>query len=180
MKAWNPDRGATRELPGSSFETMLWVSRALESPDQVNRAYFQYLCGQLLPSTFMPLCGPVGWLGGSCLEGLWVELGHVRGICPCIWVRPLAWDGAVFGKKGSWLYFLDLREVGHSKLELGVQCHVLLKNTTEQFRCGRRLGVPRGQGLPGVDPASLWCQSLCLEGLRAAGPSGHMASSEVS
>ena len=49
------------------------------------------------------LCVSLDWLGGSCLEGLWVELGHVRGMLGYICVRPLAWDGAVFGKK-SWLY----------------------------------------------------------------------------
>lgn len=49
-----------------------------------------------------------------------VELGHGRGIFRYICVRPLVWDGAVFGKKRSWLYFCrGLREVSHSKLELG-------------------------------------------------------------
>ena len=48
-----------------------------------------------------------------------MELGHVRGMLGYICVRPLAWDGAVFGKKRSWLYFCrELREVSHSKLEL--------------------------------------------------------------
>ena len=96
MKACNPVCGATRELPGFPFETMLWVSRALGSPDQMTRASFQDLCGQLLPSIFVPRVYP--WTGeeaavwrGCGGAGTWkrnipIHLCETSGLgWSCIW-----------------------------------------------------------------------------------------------
>lgn len=67
----------------------------------------------------MPVCVPLGWLRGSCLEEVWVELGHVGAIFPCTSTRPLVCGGAGFGKRrgGGWISVQHSEELDHLEFE---------------------------------------------------------------
>lgn len=98
---------------------------------------------QDLHTRHQPVCAPLakGRRKGSCLERVWLKLGHRGELFPCMYMRPLVvWNGAVFVKRrrGGCISIENSKEYDHSTTELAFRCQVSLKNTKEQCRGGRQ------------------------------------------